>query len=40
MADNGLDVGFAYDGDTDRCLAVDVGMNIVEKVIKGGRVIE
>ena len=23
VADNGLDVGFAYDGDTDRCLAVD-----------------
>lgn len=23
VVDNGLDVGFAYDGDTDRCLAVD-----------------
>ena len=27
--DNGLDVGFAYDGDADRCLAVDENGNIV-----------
>lgn len=23
VVDNGLDVGFAYDGDADRCLCVD-----------------
>ena len=23
VVENGLDVGFAYDGDADRCLAVD-----------------
>ena len=23
VVDNGLDIGFAYDGDADRCLAVD-----------------
>lgn len=28
--DNGLDVGFAYDGDADRCLAVDDKGNIVD----------
>ena len=27
--DNGLDVGFAYDGDADRCLAVDDKGNVV-----------
>ena len=29
VADNGLDVGFAYDGDADRCLAVDEKGNVV-----------
>ncbi|MBQ9613267.1 MAG: phosphoglucosamine mutase [Lachnospiraceae bacterium] len=29
VVDNGLDVGFAYDGDADRCLAVDEKGNIV-----------
>ena len=29
VQDNGLDVGFAYDGDADRCLAVDEKGNIV-----------
>ena len=23
VVDNGLDIGFAYDGDADRCIAVD-----------------
>ncbi len=30
VKDNGLDVGFAYDGDADRCLAVDDKGNIVD----------
>ncbi len=29
VVDNGLDVGFAYDGDTDRCLCVDERGNVV-----------
>lgn len=29
VVDNGLDVGFAYDGDSDRCLCVDEKGNIV-----------
>ena len=29
VVDNGLDVGFAYDGDTDRCLCVDEKGNVV-----------
>ncbi len=29
VADNGLDVGFAYDGDADRCLCVDEKGNVV-----------
>lgn len=29
VAQNGLDVGFAYDGDADRCLAVDEHGNVV-----------
>jgi phosphoglucosamine mutase len=30
VVDNGLDVGFAYDGDADRCLAVDDKGNILD----------
>ena len=30
VLDNGLDVGFAYDGDADRCLAVDENGNLVD----------
>ncbi len=30
VADNGLDLGFAYDGDADRCLAVDEKGNVVD----------
>jgi len=30
VADNGLDVGFAYDGDADRCLAVDEKGHLVD----------
>ena len=29
VVDNGLDLGFAYDGDADRCLAVDEKGNVV-----------
>ena len=29
VVDNGLDIGFAYDGDADRCLAVDEKCNVV-----------
>ena len=29
VVDNGLDIGFAYDGDADRCLAVDEKGNVV-----------
>ncbi len=29
VIDNGLDVGFAYDGDADRCLCVDENGNVV-----------
>ncbi|MBQ9007050.1 MAG: phosphoglucosamine mutase, partial [Atopobiaceae bacterium] len=29
VVDNGLDVGFAYDGDADRCIAVDENGNVV-----------
>jgi len=29
VVENGLDVGFAYDGDTDRCLCVDEKGNVV-----------
>ena len=30
VVENGLDVGFAYDGDADRCLAVDEKGNLVD----------
>ena len=30
VVENGLDVGFAYDGDADRCLCVDVKGNVVD----------
>lgn len=30
VVDNNLDVGFAYDGDADRCLAVDENGNIID----------
>ncbi len=30
VIDNGLDVGFAYDGDADRCLAVDENGELVD----------
>lgn len=30
VRENGLDVGFAYDGDADRCIAVDENGNIVD----------
>ena len=30
VVDNGLDVGFAYDGDADRCLAVDEQGNLID----------
>jgi phosphoglucosamine mutase len=30
VVDNNLDVGFAYDGDADRCLAVDEKGNIID----------
>ena len=30
VVDNGLDVGFAFDGDADRCLAVDEKGNVVD----------
>ena len=30
VVDNGLDVGFAFDGDADRCIAVDSDGNIVD----------
>ena len=30
MIDNGLDIGFAYDGDADRCIAVDHRGNIID----------
>ena len=30
VVDNGLDVGFAYDGDADRCLAVDENGGIID----------
>mgnify|MGYP000130346343 CR=1 FL=1 len=30
VVDNGLDVGFAYDGDADRCIAVDHKGNVVD----------
>ena len=30
VVENGLDVGFAYDGDADRCLAVDENGNVVD----------
>ena len=30
MLDNKLDIGFAYDGDADRCLAVDEKGNIID----------
>ena len=29
VVDNGLDVGFAYDGDADRCIAVDENGNVI-----------
>ncbi len=30
VKDNGLDVGFAYDGDADRCFAVDENGNVID----------
>ena len=30
MVDKGLDIGFAYDGDADRCIAVDHRGNVVD----------
>ena len=30
VVDNGLDIGFAFDGDADRCLAVDEKGNVVD----------
>ena len=30
VKENGLDVGFAYDGDADRCLAIDEHGNLVD----------
>ena len=30
VVDNGLDIGFAYDGDADRCIAVDHRGNIID----------
>ena len=30
VKEKGLDVGFAYDGDADRCLAVDENGNVVD----------
>ena len=30
VVDNGLDIGFAYDGDADRCLCVDEKENVVD----------
>lgn len=30
VVENGLDVGFAYDGDADRCLAVDEKGNVID----------
>ena len=30
MVEQGLDVGFAYDGDADRCLAVDERGRVVD----------
>ena len=30
VVENGLDVGFAYDGDADRCLCVDEKGNLVD----------
>lgn len=30
VRENGLDVGFAYDGDADRCLAVDENGNVID----------
>ncbi len=30
MRENHLDVGFAYDGDADRCIAVDENGNVVD----------
>src|SRR5699024_12071513 len=29
VVENGMDVGFAYDGDADRCMAVDENGNVV-----------
>ena len=30
VKENGLDIGFAYDGDADRCIAVDENGNVVD----------
>ena len=30
VRENGLDVGFAYDGDADRCLAIDENGNVID----------
>ena len=30
MAENNLDIGFAFDGDADRCFAVDEKGNVVD----------
>ena len=29
VVENGMDVGFAYDGDADRCLCVDEKGNVI-----------
>ena len=34
VVENGLDVGFAYDGDADRCLCVDEKGNVVDGLYK------
>lgn len=33
VVEKGLDVGFAYDGDADRCLCVDEKGNVITGVI-------
>ena len=30
VVENGLDIGFAYDGDADRCIAVDHRGNMID----------
>ena len=42
VVEKGLDVGFAYDGDADRCIAVDHRGNIIDgdKITVGTPVVE